>query len=138
MAPERQALYQLLRWMRANKQAATFSAVRGSTGQGGEYGVWRWQRGHAELAWTELPRGILVEFGPPGTPDAYGFVWNKILREFNDAVLPQRMGRGYFQYVLGIPVPKSEWAICRQNYRVQWQLFWRACRKALGAGYAQQ
>lgn len=126
---ERESLSLLMRWMMANKQSAAFSPIWGSMGSEGEYGIWRWQSARAELSWTGQPRGILVEFKRKDDGLTYGFVWNNILREFNDASLPKRMGRGYFQYVLGISTPKSETDTWHQNMRVSWKMVRRQCNR---------
>jgi len=126
---ERQSLRLMMDWMMANKPSAAYSPIRGSTGPDGKYGIWRWQSERAELAWTGQPRGMLVEFKRKDDTVTYGFVWNNVLREFNDALLPDRMGRGYFKYVLGIPMPKHENEVCRQNLRANWKILKRRCRR---------
>lgn len=128
---ERGSLRFLMRWALENKESANFSPIWGSDGPDGEWGIWRWRTRHGRIALTNQPRGILVEFSSDADPVAYGFVWNTILSEFNDALLPKHFGRGYFLRVLGIDRPKTENEICAQNLRVNHRLFWRKIGRSL-------
>lgn len=123
---ERHRLRALLAWAHQHKSQAAFTRLYAGSEPGGTYGVWSWQRTGARLVLTAMPRAQMIEiYQGQGNELKVAFVWNNVLREWNDVLLPLHAGRGFFALALGVRTGKTEGELVQQRRRIYFKRLFR-------------
>lgn len=126
---EQHRLSEVLAWAEQHKSEATFKPLYVGDRQEGKHGEWTWQRQGSRIVLTALIRASMVEiFRKSGNDAEVGFLWNNVLKEWNDVLLSPNAGRGYFRAVLGLTVSKTVQEVRRQERRIffkKWRRFMR-------------
>lgn len=129
---ERHRLAEILLWAEQHKSEASFKSLYVNDRQDGSYGTWTWRRPCGSIVLTALIRGSMVEFVRENDNTAeFGFLWNNILKEWNDVALPADAGRGFFRAMLGVSVSKTAQERRKQERRIVFRKWWRFMKRFL-------
>jgi hypothetical protein len=127
---EKLCLNAVLQYFASLKSTAQFQALCPTDHQTSEYGIWAWHLNGREITLTAMPRASMIEIVLDEAIEA-GFVWNNILMEWNDVVLPSGFGRGQCKLIFGVQVRKADSEIRLQQCRIRFMTARRVFRQLL-------
>lgn len=105
---ERARLRVLLRWCILHREEAEFSQISIIDKKDGDTGFWYWKLPLVRIE-LSMTRAKMIEIFRNESEEAeVAFIWNNILCEWNDVILPAYAGRGYFSLMFGLRLPKSK------------------------------